>query len=403
MRNGQSRVWFASLRYSLETALKIAYFVHDLTDPAVERRVLMLRAGGGDPVVIGLRRSAAAPSTVGGAPAIDLGRSYDGRLGHRIWATLSAALAVGRLRRLMAGVDVVMARTLEMLVVARFARAAGNPRARLVYECLDIHRLMLAETAPGAALRAIERWHMRRSDLLVVSSPAFLTAYFQSRQGLGASLALPALLVENKVLELAEPSPAAPRRRPPGRPWRIGWLGAIRCRKSLDVLAALAHRRPDLLEVRIWGRPAYSEFTDFAAQVAAARNVTFGGAYTAADLPRLYGEVDFAWAIDFMEEGRNSAWLLPNRIYEGPRFGALPIAMADVEIGRRLRQLRLGVVLQRIEDLEAVLETLTAAAYGDLKQALDATPRRQFVADRQDCHALVAMLGGDAAIPEPRQ
>ena len=44
--------------------MKFAYFVHDLTDPAVARRVRMLRVGGADPVVIGFRREDAAPEEV---------------------------------------------------------------------------------------------------------------------------------------------------------------------------------------------------------------------------------------------------------------------------------------------------------------------------------------------------
>ncbi|MDO8323579.1 MAG: glycosyl transferase family 1, partial [Phenylobacterium sp.] len=63
--------------------MKLAYFVHDLNDPAVARRVRMLRAGGAEPVVLGFYRGDAPPDMIAGAEAVDLGRTYDGRLGHR--------------------------------------------------------------------------------------------------------------------------------------------------------------------------------------------------------------------------------------------------------------------------------------------------------------------------------
>lgn len=372
--------------------MKIAYFVHDLTDPAVERRVRMLNAGGADVVVLGFRRAQAGPATINGAPVVDLGRTYDGRLGHRALASLFAAMGARRLRAVLADAEVILARSLEMLVVAQAARTLCALRAGLIYECLDIHRAMLGESLASRLLRALERGLMWRCRLLVVSSPAFLDAYFRPRQGLGGALPLPALLVENKLLELESPPDRAASSRPRGRPWRIAWLGAIRCRKSLDVLTSLAARRPDLVEVSIHGRPAYCEFADFDAQVTAAPNLSFGGSYAASDLPDLYGAADFSWAIDFMEEGKNSAWLLPNRLYESSRFGVAPIALSSVETGRFLDAKGFGVTLADISALEALLDGMTRERYADLRARQARVALSAFVADRADCRALVAAL-----------
>jgi len=346
--------------------------------------------------VLGFRREAAAPEAIEGAPAIDLGRTYDARLGHRAAKTALAALGARRLRGPLAGAEVVMARTLEMLAVASAARAMSGTRARLVYECLDIHRLMLSRGAKGRALRAAERALMRGADLLVVSSPAFLDAYFEPIQGIGRDLDIPTLLIENKVLEL-QPAATVKATAPPGPPWRIAWMGAIRCARSLNILTDLAARRPDLVEVRIHGRPAHSEFADFDGQVAAAPKVSFGGAYQAHDLPRLYGEAHFAWAIDFMEEGLNSSWLLPNRLYEASRHGAVPIALSGVQTGRYLKDLGIGLRLDRAEDLEAALDRLTPQAHARLRRALEAVPSRTFVADAKDCRSMVDALAGRSA------
>lgn len=371
--------------------MKLAYFVHDLSDPAVARRLRMLKAGGAQPVVLGFCRAETAPEALEGCPTIHLGRTYDARLGHRAKMTALTALKTRRFRSLLAGAEVVMARQLEMLAIAQAARLACRLDARLVYEALDIHRIMVQDTVKGLAMRVVEKALLKRADLLLVSSPAFLDAYFRPIQGLGDDLHTPVMLVENKVLELG--GQATPQSSPaPGRPWRIGWMGAIRCRKSLDILTELAARRPDLLEVRIHGRPAYTQFDDFDAQVAAVPNVRFGGAYTAGDLSRLYADVHFCWAIDFMEEGLNSSWLLPNRLYESARYGCVPVALEAVQTGRYLAERGFGVRLERPENLEGFLEALTPERYAALKAEIAAQPLAASVADESDCRRLVEGL-----------
>lgn len=374
--------------------VKIVYFVHDLGDPAVRRRVRMLQAGGAQVELVGFRRDAVPPREIAGAPAHDLGRTHNARLAHRAAATVGRRLSAARWRSVVAGADVVMARNLEVLWIAKAARDAGAPGARLVYECLDIHRLMVSERAPGRLLRSLERRLLAASDLLILSSPAFEREYFAPRQG-----ALPPVrLVENKVLALDGPATRPQPSRAPGPPWRIGWFGAIRCRKSLELLSRLAAENPGLLEVVIRGRPAYDEFDDFDAKVAAAPGVSFHGPYVAEDLARLYGEVHFTWAVDFYEEGLNSAWLLPNRVYEGGFHAAPALALRDVEIGRWLTAHGAGVLFDDLAaGVPAFLRTLDAAGYVRLEQQLLALPASDFACDAADCQALVAAIAGAPA------
>lgn len=372
--------------------LKVLYLVHDLADPAVRRRVLMLTEGGAAVTLAGFRRGDNGLAEVSGVKPIELGRTADGRFAQRMGAVTKAAI---RLRGLLKGVerpDVIIGRNLEALAVADRASAifGGVP---VVYECLDIHRLLLSDKAPGKALRRAEAHFGRNTRLILTSSPAFIENYFAPKSALKAPIAL----LENKVLSLAGMPQAASLRLPPqqGEPWKIGWFGALRCRKSLELLADFTRRMEGRVEVILRGRPAYSEFEDFDAFVANEPYLSFRGAYkNPEDLADIYGEAHFSWAIDFFEEGQNSSWLLPNRLYEGCLYGSVPITVDGTETNRFVASRGLGLTLREPSAiaLQAMFEGLTAEHYGSLSSAVSATDRRTWMTDRADCRALVDTL-----------
>ena len=157
-----------------ENAPTFAYFVHDVTDAAVARRVRMFFAGGARVTVLGFRRRGAARETIADAPVVELGITGDGKLVRRIGSVLAVLLRPAKIRTALRHCDVIVARNLETLVIAR----ALGQRRRVVYECLDIHRLLVGEGGVSRALRAIEGWALRGVSLLVISSPRFLTDHF---------------------------------------------------------------------------------------------------------------------------------------------------------------------------------------------------------------------------------
>lgn len=148
----------------------------------------------------------------------------------------------------------------------------------------------------------------------------------------------------------------------------------LRCKRSLAILSEIAAASDGRIEILIAGIPSDAEFTDFARTVAAMTGVTFIGRYTADDLPALYGRVHFAWAIDYFEEGLNSTWLLPNRLYEALGHGAVPIALSHVETGAWLSRHDVGLVIESPEEVPGQLSTMTADDYAGLAIAVSAIP-----------------------------
>jgi hypothetical protein len=394
MAGGVSRV-----RAKGSFKLKIAYLVHDLSDPAVHRRVRMLKAGSAQVVVIGFRRTAERPRDVEGCETVDLGETRDGAFIARIGSIASVAMRPERFDNLLRGCQVVLARNLEMLFLATKARRRYAPGATLVFECLDIHRLLLSGNLSGRLLRSIETRLMRDVDLILTSSPRFVSKYFSPR-----NFNRPIKIIENKVLltdrEMIRPNRSS---QASGPPWKLGWFGMIRCRRSFEILSSVAREADGDLHIKIAGRPSPKEFPDFEGLVAASPYVTFTGPYRFDELPALYGDVHFSWAVDFFEHGLNSSWLLPNRIYESSFFGAVPIAVEGVETARWLAERQVGAILDGHPDvsLRNFFRTLTDGRYRQLSGALQGIPLTELAETRQSCHQLIEGLKEPSALAQP--
>jgi succinoglycan biosynthesis protein ExoL len=356
----------------------------------------MLVHGGATVTPIGFRRSVDAPTAVEGTRAVDLGRTRDAMLARRALSVLETLVKLDGIAEHVRGCDVVLARNLEMLVLAVRARKLYAPKATVVYECLDIHRLQLSNGLSGKMLRFLESSLWGEIDLLLTSSPAFVDNYF-SQQGFTA----PVRLVENKVLTLGAEGTRMPSvRTPPGPPWRIGWFGMLRCRKSLEILSSIAQAAEGALEVVIRGRASDAVFPDLEIATAKLAHVRYGGPYNNPDdLSGIYGDVHFIWAIDYHDHGQNSAWLLPCRMYEGSFYGAVPIAFAGVETGRWLAKRGAGVLFG--EPLESQLfesqlteffRGLDRDRFRALAHGVEALPRKDLAIDRSDCRELVEAL-----------
>jgi succinoglycan biosynthesis protein ExoL len=361
----------------------------------------MLKAGSAQVKVAGFTRVAAPPKHIEGCEAINLGLTKDGQLLERIGSVAMAALRLERVKEMLGGCQLVLARNLEMLFLASAARRRYAADAALVFECLDIHRLLLRETYLGRLLRRTESGLVRGADLIMTSSPRFISEYFKPR-----NLAGPIKIIENKVL-LPDYGSSRPERggRLKGKPWKIGWFGMIRCRRSFDILSSVARRCGGELQIVIAGRPSAKEFPDFEELVARSPHVTFAGSYRFDELPALYDSVHFCWAVDYFEKGLNSSWLLPNRIYESSFFGAVPIAVEGVETARWLAEKHIGLALSGEPEaaLEAIIMAMTDGYYQELSDALKRIPTTDLADTVESCRQLIRDLAELNASSERRQ
>ena len=345
--------------------LKIVYLVHDLSDAGVAKRIAMLKAGGTLVSLAGFRRTAQSIESA----AFDFGQTYNGGFIQRAWSVLKQVFFIEQHKALFTDTDIIIARNLEMLAIAVRGRSLCSKKPTIIYECLDIHRLLLGSGPLSTGLRALETWLLKRASAIITSSPAFISEYFKG--------ILPIKLIENKVY----PAPAIPTHHSPrtaGPPWKIGWFGMIRCRESLAILTELVKKSEGKVEVIIRGRPSLDQFDDFNKLTGSTPGLQF-----------------LVWAIDKFEDGLNSSWLLPNRLYEGGLFAAVPIALKDVETGRTIERLGIGRSIPTLsaESLHYYFNLLTAEKYHSMEQKVSALPPSTWSFSDQDCAELVAWLG----------
>jgi len=149
------------------------------------------------------------------------------------------------------------------------------------------------------------------------------------------------------------------------------------------------------VEVIIRGKPSYDQFEDFHKQTSGIQGLSFEGPYkNPDDLEKIYGDVHFTWAIDMFEEGLNSSWLLPNRIYEGGYYGSVPLVQNHVETGKHVKSFGAGVQLTApLQDqLIKFFKTLTTDEYKILQTQAQVVPVNNWILTKDDAVYLVHKL-----------
>ena len=372
--------------------IQIDFLAPELGDPAVRRHADMFEKGGAKVRLVGFVRERTGPPK-GTFETQVLGRTENGRFLRRTLTVLRAFLAWPAQVFSRPAPDLVVARNLEMLLLAAVYRLRGRRGPTIVYECLDVHRLMLGTGPVSLGLRLLERMLLRLSHGVIVSWPAAETEYLRKRQGYRG----PVIILENWVFDPSYTKAAALAARTPatGRPWRIGWSGILRCRKSLAFLEQVATALPDTVVIVLRGLPADDQLPDFEAVLSRTPNLRYGGPYRyPQDLAEIFGSIDFVWAIDLYEEGLNSRWLLPNRLYEGMAYGAVPLVAEGVATAAWAAARGVGVELSGDlgESLIRFLSDLTLDHHQSLADAVAARPTGETVANDETCGRLVERM-----------
>ncbi len=345
------------------SAPTLAFFAHERGDARVRKRVAALQAQGWQVQGYMFHRVRDKVDEPPFWENVELGITENRRYLKRVLVMLGSLRLLWRHRQALREVSVLYAVNTDNALLALMARwmagcsspaEAGAARIALVLELADVQPAMLGRGLRGRIMRAVERFVLGRTALLVTTSPGFVRHYFTPLQRFSG----PIFLLENKVYPSTALGGTAPTatRLPArgGQPWVIGLFGALRCRRSIELMRELASQFPNQLHFYLRGYPSGTDAAGITALLGGLPNLEWGGAYDyPSDLAEMYGRIDLNWTFDFSDAGANSAWLLPNRIYEGGLFGCPALADATTETGRWVAERGVGWTLS--EPLESSL------------------------------------------------
>jgi succinoglycan biosynthesis protein ExoL len=375
----------------------LVFFCPDVTDASVIKRVRQFQDYGRSVTVFGFRRERYNRQYVPSWPFVPLGFTRDGRYGQRLRALLGALPAVFAHRRMVKAASDIYARNIDQLVLALLTRWLAGSRAPVTYEVLDIPPILTGRGLASRLLRALERYCIKRSQLLVLSSPGFHQHYYQAFQRYRGEW----FLLENKLHPLIARTAAAPEIPPspaivvdaPKR-WVVGYVGLIRGEETVGLIRRLAERLRERVLFRFHGVTTTVDEETFLATVNQHENMVYDGPYLPyQDLSRIYADIDLAWALDLEHINHNSRWLLPCRFYEAGYFGVPCMAVRGFEVGALIERFGIGWMFDDPleESLIEFFNRLEPASYAATRQRLRSVPTSMFV-DSDDAGALCARL-----------
>ena len=365
-------------------ASPIVLLVPDIADPITHNRAESFAEAGHSVSIMGFRRNRFRREDPPGGPHVTLGDTSDARYLQRFRALLGALPHLAANYTTLRKAEAIYARNVDQLALALLVRHVLLARAEIIYEVLDIQPLQVGRGPIARALRLIERICLRHVRLLVVSSPAFHANYFERVQRYRGRW----FLLENK-LPTSIAAGATRRRQAVARAerrsdrWVIGYFGLIRGQATIDLIVRLAQQLRDVAEFRFAGIVTSVDPDSFRRAVEENENIGYEGEYAKpADLARLYGGVDLAWAVDLENVDANSRWLMPCRFYEAGYFGVPCVSASGFEISRIIEDLGCGWTVDAPYETALVrfLRNLTIERYVEKQHRLAALPDSTFVA-----------------------
>ncbi len=322
---------------------------------------------------------------------IHLGNTKDRRYYSRLPALWSGLRKILKHKQTIRDADFIYARNIDLLFLGLLARWWTRSKTKLVYEVEDVQEIFFKKSFGGVVFRFLERWALRRVDLVVPLSPGFMRGYFEPVQKYKG----PWHVLENKIQlgdKSSKPTPAGSAWESITDRWVIGWFGTLRCPKSMSLLEEIAGRLGDKVEIYTRGYPTETGLEAYMEIVNRHPNWVYEGEYTIPDdLEAMYGRVHFSWCLDFLDEFGNSPLLLACRMYQGGFYGAVPLVVEGWEMDRWLQRAGVGHAFAEpyAENVAKFLSEISPEDYRAERKKMMANRSELFLEDGGDTQGLL--------------
>ncbi len=250
----------------------------------------------------------------------------------------------------------------------------------IIYEIPDIREVLFSSGILGKSIRFFEKLTIPRINLLVATSPEFITEYFIKIRKIKLQ---DFRIIENKVHfdQLSEDFERQTKVISPKI--KIGYFGVLRCRASLDCLILLASNNQFDIVLQGIFMPSTS---DFETRIRHLENIKYLGPYQVPDdLSKIYNNVDIVWAAYPFSNNKvgNHLWARTNRFYESLFFHKPLILQknsADAKRAKILGNIAIEVDLADIKQVAAQLySVLTFEFLLTARQSLLKIPEHHYL------------------------
>jgi len=262
--------------------------------------------------------------------------------------------AIPSIRKQSRGMDALICFNLDLLFITWIALLGVRKKPELIYDIGDIRTSLVKKGAVAKALRSIERFLLKRISLLMVTSEAYITEYFEGIQGMqGVEI----LMLENKLNRDDTPAPLPSKPNPwsENRPLTIGYFGVLRCRKSLKLLNRIALEGEGKVKVIVRG--VYLDTEDLDELIRENPYMSYEGPYVFPDdLAKIHSEVDLSWLVH-AHTRQNTMWARIFRFYHACFYSVPMIAQIGSKDGDEVVRYDIGFCVD-IENPEEVVRRI---------------------------------------------
>lgn len=251
----------------------------------------------------------------------------------------------------------------DLMMICLIFRILYGKKIKIVYEVPDIREIFFSSHISGKLIRWTEKEAIPKIDLLIVTSPDFITNYFE---GLRKLTVPDFLIIENKIHsgEIEKTlSNSIPESHDENKKIRIGYFGVLRCPASLNCLIKLSQNGSYEIILRGIFMPLTRHYEK---AIIGKKHIYYLGPYQVPkDLNLIYATVDIVWAAyPFSNKTMgNHLFARTNRFYESLYFKKPFIVQkgtADAQTASLLGNIALEINLENEEEtIEFLYSNLT--------------------------------------------
>lgn len=323
----------------MKTQPQILFITSSINYPFFRKRIIALHRLVNNSLVIGFKRRLNYPTADYPFDILPLGTIKPGHYFYRLRTIFLGAIEV---RKKIDEYNIIYFFGLDMAILTLISILLNRKRKVLAYEVQDIREVLTRSGIYSVILRFIEKHIMKKIDILIVTSGAYISKYYKEILNIKN---LNYIVLENKLLY--EELPVKPVNinlsKSIHRPLTIGYFGSIRCQVAWSAIVDLCSTNSDHIHLHIRGVP--QNIDSFYSDIQKNPNLFYGGAYKDPDdLKEVYSNVDLVWIAGF--HGKDSyGWSRSCRFYNACCFKIPIIAQENTVEGEIVRKLDIGLTV----------------------------------------------------------